>query len=239
MISIAVCEDEVFLGSQMEMLLYRFAEESGVSVETEVFVSAEQCLRYIKEEKNIDLLFLDIELGKMSGIELASVIRNELHNDDMQIVYVSSKKSYAMELFESHPLNFLVKPLDEEKFLRIFQKAVTLIDQSEKIFCYKKGHAQHKIFLSEILYFEANNREITIHMCDETEVFYGALKNIYQELEGKGFFFCHKAFLVQYDKVKVFETNQLKMQNGDVLPISQGKRRMVKEIQLKREARYL
>ncbi len=153
--------------------------------------------------------------------------------------YVSSKKSYAMELFESHPLNFLVKPLDEEKFLRIFQKAVTLIDQSEKIFCYKKGHAQHKIFLSEILYFEANNREITIHMCDETEVFYGALKNIYQELEGKGFFFCHKAFLVQYDKVKVFETNQLKMQNGDVLPISQGKRRMVKEIQLKREARYL
>lgn len=57
MISIAVCEDEVFLGSQMEMLLYRFAEESGVSIETEVFVSAEQCLRYIKEEKILIFCF--------------------------------------------------------------------------------------------------------------------------------------------------------------------------------------
>ena len=46
----------------------------------------------------------------MSGIELAERIRNELHNDYMQIVYVSSKQSYAMELFESHPLHFLVKP---------------------------------------------------------------------------------------------------------------------------------
>ena len=61
-------------------MLYRQAETEGVEIQTEVFTSAENCLKYLKEECMVDLLFLDIELGKMSGIELAERIRNELHN---------------------------------------------------------------------------------------------------------------------------------------------------------------
>ena len=104
MINIAVCEDDVFLGGQIETMLYRQAEAAGVVIETEVLTSAEHCLKYIREEGMVDLLLLDIELGKMNGIELAAIIRNELHNDYMQIVYVSSKQSYAMELFESRQI---------------------------------------------------------------------------------------------------------------------------------------
>lgn len=239
MISIAICEDDVFLVGQMETMLYRQAESEGVAIQTEVFTSAEKCLKYIREECMVDLLFLDIELGKMSGIELAERIRNELHNDYMQIVYVSSKQSYAMELFESHPLHFLVKPLDEGKLKRVFHKAVKLIDKSEETFQYKKGYSHKKVFLSEIIYFEASNREIIMHTNTENEIFYGTLKNIYQKLQKQGFFFCHKSFLVHYDKVKIFETNQLIMQNGDIIPISQGQRKMVKELQLERELRDL
>lgn len=237
--NIAVCEDDLFLGGQIETMLYGLAASEGVRIQTEVFASAEKCLKYIREENMVDLLFLDIELGRMSGIELAEIIRNELHNDYMQIVYVSSKQSYAMELFESHPLHFLVKPLDEEKLAKVFRKAVKLIGKSEETFQYKKGHAHKKVFLSEIVYFEANNREIVMHTDTQTEVFYGSLKNIYPELQKHGFFFCHKSFLVHYQKVKIFETNQLVMRNGDIIPISQGQRKAVKELQLERERRYL
>lgn len=239
MINIAVCEDDIFLGGQIEMMLHRQAAAEGVAIETEVFSSAEQCLKYIKEERMVELLFLDIELGAMSGIELAERIRNELHNDYMQIVYVSSKQSYAMELFESHPLHFLVKPLEEERLAKVFQKAVRLIDKSEETFQYQKGHAYKKVFLSEIIYFESNNREIIMHTDTENETFYGTLKRIYPEVQKHGFFFCHKSFLVHYEKVKIFETNQLVMQNGDVVPVSQGQRKAVKELQLERELRDL
>ncbi|WP_251387426.1 LytR/AlgR family response regulator transcription factor [Mediterraneibacter agrestimuris] len=239
MINIAVCEDDVFLGGQIETMLYRQAEAAGVVIETEVLTSAEQCLKYIREEGMVDLLLLDIELGKMNGIELAAIIRNELHNDYMQIVYVSSKQSYAMELFESRPLHFLVKPLDEEKLAKVFRKAVKLIDNSEETFCYKKGYTYKKVFLSEIIYFEANNREVIMHTVSGTDTFYGTLKSIYPELQKHGFFFCHKSFLVHYDKVKIFETTQLIMHNEDVISISQGQRKAVKELQLEREMRYL
>lgn len=239
MINIAVCEDDIFLGGQIETALCRHAEAEGVAIQTEVMTSAEQCLRYIRESNMVDLLFLDIELGAMSGIELAEIIRNELHNDYMQIVYVSSKQSYAMELFESHPLHFLVKPLDEKKLIKVFRKAIKLINKSEETFQYKKGHAHKKVFLSEILYLEASNREIIMHMNMGTEIFYGTLKSVYPELQKYGFFFCHKSYLISYEKVKIFETNQLIMQNGDMIPISQGQRKAVKELQLERELRYL
>lgn len=144
-----------------------------------------------------------------------------------------------MELFESHPLHFLVKPLDEEKLTRVFRKAVKLIDKSEETFQYKKGHSHKKVLLSEIIYFEASNREIIMHTNTENEIFYGTLKNIYPKLQKQGFFFCHKSFLVHYDKVKIFETNQLVMQNGDMIPISQSQRKAVKELQLERELRDL
>ena len=197
MINIAVCEDDVFLGGQIETMLYRQAETEGVEIQTEVFTSAENCLKYLKEECMVDLLFLDIELGKMSGIELAERIRNELHNDYRQI------------------------------------------DKSEETFQYKKGHSHKKVLLSEIIYFEASNREIIMHTNTENEIFYGTLKNIYPKLQKQGFFFCHKSFLVHYDKVKIFETNQLVMQNGDMIPISQSQRKAVKELQLERELRDL
>lgn len=239
MINIAVCEDDVFTGGQIETILYKQAEKKGIVIQTEVFTSAEQCLQYVKDSDLVDLLFLDIELGGMSGIELANLIRNELHNDYMQIVYVSSKQSYAMELFESHPLHFLVKPLNEEKLSRVFAKAVKLIDRSEETFRYKKGHTYNKILLSEILYFEADNRVVILHMRDGKDIFYGTLKRIYPELQKHGFFFCHKSYLVNYDKVKIFETSQLVMQNGDIIPISQAQRKAVKELQLERELRDL
>lgn len=78
-----------------------------------------------------------------------------------------------------------------------------------------------------------------MHMNMGTEIFYGTLKSVYPELQKYGFFFCHKSYLINYEKVKIFETNQLIMQNGDMIPISQGQRKAVKELQLERELRYL
>ena len=239
MLNIAVCEDDVSMGSYIERCLYQQAFKEGLDINIEVMDSFEGCLKYIRETNEVDLLFLDIELGNKNGIQLADFIRNDLCNDYLQIVYVSAKQSYAMELFETHPLNFLVKPIDEKKLADVFRKAARIIGRSEETFCYKIGHAYKKEFLSNILYFEANNREVVMYTNEGRDVFYGTLKKIGGELTKRGFFFCHKSFLVHYKKVKIFEPNQLVMENGSVIPISQARRKEVKEMQLDMELRNL
>lgn len=239
MLYIAICEDEVSIGNRLEKLIRRQAEIENVEIDIEVFVTAEECLNDIKENHSFDLLFLDIELGNMSGIELAESIRNDLCDDYMQIVYISAKESYAMKLFETQPLNFLVKPVKEEKLAKVFQKAVKLLEHKEEVFCYKKGHSQKKELIKDILYFEVRNREIIICSKGGKDTFYGALKNIVDELKKYNFFLCHKSFFIHYEKVKIFEASRLIMENGDVIPISQAQRKAVKEMQLEMEIRNL
>lgn len=210
MLYIAICEDELAIGSRLEELIYKQAEIKNVQIDIEVFLTAEECLAYIKQNHFFDLLFLDIELRNMNGIELADLIRNDLRDDYMQIVYISAKESYAMKLFETQPLNFLVKPISEEKLAKVFSKAIKILDNKEKMFCYKKGHVQKRV-----------------------------LKNIYEELKIYNFFLCHKSFLINYEKVKIFESNRLIMENEDMLPISQAQRKTVKEFQLEMEIRNL
>lgn len=239
MLNIAICDDELSVGSYLEDVILRQTQKTGVETEIEIFSTAEECLKFIKEEHSFDLLFLDIELGKMNGIELASTVREDLENDYMQIVYVSGKESYAMELFETQPLNFLVKPIDEEKVSKVLEKAIKILKKDEKVFCYKKGHKQKKELFKDILYFEVKNREIMICTRNQKDTFYGTMKNLVEELEKSDFFICHKSFLVHYKKVKMFEKNQLIMENGDIIPISRGHRERVKKIQLEWEARDL
>lgn len=239
MIYIAICEDDVSIGNYLEELIRTQAENEKAEINIEVFLTAEECLDYIKENHSFDLLFLDIELGNMSGIELAETIRNDLGDDYMQIVYISAKESYAMKLFETQPLNFLVKPIEKEKLKKVFCKAIKILEQKEEVFCYKKGHSQKKVFIKDILYFEVQNRKIIIYSKNAKDTFYGALKNIAEELKKYHFFLCHKSFLIHYEKVRIFESSRLIMENGDEIFISQAKRQEVKEIQMEMEIRNL
>lgn len=235
MLQVAICEDELQVGMQLEEYLYHQAKVKGIKIDIDVFSSAEECLAYMKTDKIFHLMFLDIELGEMNGIELANWVRCELKNDDMQIVYISAKESYAMELFESHPLNFLVKPIKEEKIEKVLDKTLKILGNESKKFIYKKGVEQRTALLKNILYFEVKNREILICTEENKDIFYGTLKDISEKLRGSNFFLCHRSFLVNYDKVKIFQPTALIMENNDIIPISQSQRKMVKELQLRLE----
>ena len=85
------------------------------------------------EKEQYDIIFLDIMLPQMDGVELGSYIRNVKNDNYTQIVYISSETSYAMELFEVRPLNFLIKPLDEKKIQKVLELFLKLNGGMETI----------------------------------------------------------------------------------------------------------
>ena len=107
MYKIGICDDDRGFGSQMEIYLRKYAEKERVELETEIFTSGEEYLDFLKKESKLDLLFLDIELGeRLNGIQLGRILRAELSNEVTQIVYVSAKEGYAMQLFRTRPMDF-------------------------------------------------------------------------------------------------------------------------------------
>lgn len=226
-INIAVCDDESEICSQVERLLTEILTEKSIEYNIDVYNKGKELCEEMKRTE-YDLVFLDIELPEMNGVDIGRFIREELKNERVQIAYISAKEGYAMELFEYRPINFLVKPLDKEKIERIIRKYLIVTEQDNHIFTYKKGADFYKVPLSKIVYFEGRGRKVAIVTNEGEDEFYDSMDNVYQKVKGHKFLFIHKSTIVNYEYVKKMGYEEVVMIGGKVFSISQSRRKAIR-----------
>lgn len=237
MLSIAICDDDMLVCSSMEMILLKYRKKVLIDFKIEIFSSGESLYEDLKMGNYYDLVFLDIELKKDNGIDIGKKIRDELKLESIQIVYISAYDSYAMDLFRIHTMDFLVKPLEEKRVEDVLDRVINLMNLSGKVFTYKSGRERNKVQIRDILYFKSFKREIQMTTADGTVLFYGVLDRIAEKMQEYQFFSCHKSYLVNYNQVKEFRYEELIMSNGETIPISQGKRKEIRGLQITWEGR--
>ncbi len=231
-IKIVVCDDEVEICALLEMMLIDIFRDKGMSCEVESFYTGESLCKEF-ERRKYDLIFLDIEMDGKSGIDVGRFLRDELGNETVQIVYISAKTEYAMELFEFHPMNFLVKPIERSKIEKLVNKYLIITEQNNKFFGYKKKTDYFKVPLSDILYFESHNRKIHIQMKDREDDFYGSMDDVYKMVKGHCYLFIHKSIIVNYRQIKKIFYEKVVMIDNTVLPISQSRRSAIRKMCMK------
>lgn len=235
MFRIAICDDETIICSEIEQVILNYCRISLDEIEVEVFDSGEELCSYLKKGEKFDLIFLDIELKDMNGVEVGEIIRGDLRNETMQIVYISGKDIYYLQLFEVRPMHFIHKPIEPEKVIRDIKKAMELAGRLNYYFTYKQNHNNYKISVRDILYFEAENRQVKIITSKDKIKFYGSLEEVYQEVDKYHFLYIHKSYVVNYMHITKFGHKEVTLSNGTVLPISQQRRRKIMELQIKFE----
>lgn len=229
MIRIAICDDEIGTCSEIEQMIGAFAKSRAIQTETEVFYSGETLYASLQARERFDLVFLDIQLLRLDGVAVGKQIREQLGDEMISIVYISSKESYAMRLFQVRPLDFLIKPLTQEKITAILEKYIRLHEAVKKEFLYKSGKSICKLYLDEIRYFSCSGKKFEIHTGTDVKTCYGAMKEIWRQVEGRGFWIIHKSYIVNHAFVSVYHYDSVEMTDGEVLPISQKYRRQMKE----------
>ncbi len=229
---IAICDDEQMICSQIEKIILTYFKTTNEKVEVQVFYSGEKLCEFIEKEHSFDLIFLDIELERINGIEVGMKIRKEMDNQTIQIIYISGKDCYDRELFEVRPMHFLPKPLDEGKIIKDVLLAMKLNEKSGGIFTYKKGQETYKIPIKNILYFESIGRQVKIVTTDGEELFYGKLRDVLTEVSTYRFMHIHKSYIVSYAHVITFRYESVIMSNLMQLPISQPRRKAIRELQV-------
>lgn len=229
MLNIAICDDDKIICAQIENIILDYQNSFHKNFDIQVYYSGESLLSELKKNNNIDLIFLDIELFQLSGIDIGTIIRKQFNNHHIQIVYISGHPQYAMELFNSHPLNFLVKPINPLKVIENIELCYQLFYKGKQYFSYKSGFNTKKIPLHEIIYFESNDRKITIFTTDGSDTFYAKLNDVYEELKENKFLFIHKSYLVNFEYIKVLHYDYIVLENDIELPISQKRRKSIRE----------
>lgn len=235
MFRIAICDDEQVICSQIENYILDYAAEYNEKIETQVFYSGEELERFLTCGESFDLIFLDIEMNMKNGIEIGRYIREDMDNQTVQIVYISGKENYYRDLFEIRPMHFLKKPIEAAEIIKDIRLAMKLSSRMGGIFTYKKGHDIHRKEVKSILYFESNNREVKIVTDEGEESFYGKLDEVYEQVAKYHFMYVHKSYIVNYLFVTKFRFEDVTMTNLAVIPISQAKRKSIRELQMKFE----
>lgn len=226
MLRIAVCDDNVVLCSQLENSISEILRNCNIDFNIVIFYTGEKFYETVQKDY-FDVVFLDIELNTVNGIDIADAIRNECGNNTIQIIYISAKQKYVMQLFRTRPIDFLLKPFSYDDVSRVIQECIKIIDFENKVFEFQKGKIIYRIPYKDILYFESDNRIVNIVTFKETHKFYGTLASV-KNSSKYDFVFIHKSFLINYQYIKKIEYEQITMANDKVLPISQSRRKEVR-----------
>ncbi len=228
MYRIALCDDEPEICWLLKGMLESCDGVPELNIKT--FCSGEELCKAVDQGEPFDLFILDIELRHINGVKVGWKLRKELGQTAAQLLYISGKQEYAMQLFDLRPLNFLTKPLGEKKVHECLRQAVYLAERNAPCFEYKHKKILHRVAYRDIRYFESKNKTVLIHTVSGEEIVTGQLSEIMRsDFLPPNMIQVHQSFLVNYDYIERLSYQQLKLDNGVEITISYPYRKEVRD----------
>lgn len=228
---IAICDDDrpivTSLHKRVETLMIKWS----INAKIYDFSDGEDMLYEIESSGIFDIIFLDIEIGKMNGIDLASELRNKYFI--FTLIFISQYDNYYRAAFEVQPFWFLDKPLSDEKLERALKKAVDRGMNKEETFDFSFNKVYYRIFLDDIMYFESDRRQVLVH-CVDNKIYrcYNKLSIIEQEFSNnnRNFIRINRSLFVNQIYIKKYFYEKIIMYNNEELSISALRREKVRDI---------
>ena len=230
MFNIAICDDDLAVCNHVKQILLNYAEKSQLGIDVQVFHSGVSLIKDLKKGNRFNLIYLDIKMKKMNGVDAGLYIRQTLNDYSTEIVFITGTEGYERQLFDVHPLHFISKPIKESVVISDLLLALDRVKNKRVRFNYKKGHEYFNTPLDEIIYFESQGREIIIVTTKGKDKFYGNMTNILKEVPPEQFLLIHRSYLVNISYIDSQNYSEVTMTNGVVLYISSSKRKEIRSI---------
>ena len=223
---IAICDDDKIICEYIKKTIEAYAYKKGFQINIQVFNSGYDMLFEINN--SFDVLFLDIELKDMTGIEIGRKLRVETGHA-MNIIFISAHPEYALDLFKIRPMDFLIKPFNEMDVEKIIDECYSKYHASDEYVTYKSGTDIGRVRYDDILYLSSNLRKVLIHKTDGSIIeIYAKLDDISKKLSEQIFWRIHKSYIVNIRKVELFQYETMKLINGEILTISKPYRQDIR-----------
>ncbi len=222
MLHIAVCDDETIWLEETVNLLKKYLDvHSDISVKIHTFSSGLELLEYTERNHGFDLYILDIVMPGMNGIETGVALRKQ--QEKGMLVYLTTSKEFALDSFETNPYYYLVKPVKEEQFFSVFEKAFRILnDRQGKAISLKTKDGVKRILFDDIVYVELVNRSACYYLKDGQSVKGNQQRISFAEmmlplLQDRRFCRCGASFVVNLYHVKGINKDEVHFLNGKKL----------------------
>ena len=224
---IAICDDE----KNIRELIGNKVTKQHPDAEIIFFQSGEELLLV---DESIDILFLDIQMSGIDGMETARELRKK--DKSVILVFVTAVEEYVFQAFDVGAFNYIVKPIDDGKFSDVLHRAVdewssqniNEKEPEERYVLINNSGVHTKVILDEIVYAEVFNRKVVIHKLDGEIEYYGKMSDL-ESLAGDSFFRPHRAYLINFKYVEKYDATTIYLERGTVLMAKQNYPEFVKK----------
>ncbi len=211
---IAVCDDESKI---LEEITF-FIEKAFPSARIKSYSDGTSFIS--SGEERPDVLLADIDMPGMSGMDLAATLASE--NAQTLVVFVTAHDELVYDSFKYHPFAFVRKKFLEEELRSVLSDCEKEIENQNKRFTFQNASTLVNLAQNEILYFEGQANYLAIHTTGSQYRMRSTMSAVEEELKNNGFLRIHKGFLVNLEHIRILKTEELELDNGEVLPIGKS-----------------
>ena len=217
MIRIAIVDDEKVIREHIKKLI----EKKQTDCEIDTYGTGEDLL---KADSVYDIIFLDIQMDGMNGIDTARALRQKA--DNTVLIFITGVKEYVFDAFDVAAFHYLIKPIEELKFYEVYDRAVLEVGK-------RKQQANGQLFVktrnrnatfnqSDILYIESRAKKVEIHTKSDIVETYAAIGELEKQLVGS-FYRCHRGYLVNMAFITEYGYDSITLHNGETIILSKDK----------------
>lgn len=214
---IAICDDEKEICSRLKKLVL----DQRADCEVFLFDSGKELL---KSRQRFAIILMDIQMEGMSGIETARALR--MKDENAVLIFVTALKEYVFEAFDVSAFHYLLKPIAEDKFRRVFESACREAERrgqeaEEQIF-FRTRARSFTLQKQDILYVESRGRKVDIHTAKDCITVYATMNGLEEQL-GRDFYRCHRGYLVNLGHVTGYEPDKIFLGSGETVFMARDK----------------
>ena len=216
MIYIAICDDEKHMSAHIRSFVSDFFRKKNQETSLRMFSSGEELLSY---NGQIDILFLDIQMKDMDGMETARKLRAGRFRG--VLIFITVLKEMVFQSFEVQAYDYLVKPVDKKQFEKTMERLYASMQNArEDSLLVQKGYEGRIIPKDEIVFCEVIDRKIYLNLASGDVVdYYERIENLEAKLD-KHFYRCHRSYLINLKHLKGYKNGTACMDNGKKIPVS-------------------
>ncbi len=216
-----IIEDEPDAAATMQELIARYLAEHGVEARVDWMRSA---FDFIEFKQRWDLVFMDIGLPGISGMEAAQLLRK--HDSETLLIFVTDLAQYAVKGYEVDALDFVVKPVNYQSLSMRLDRAFRILGQRSTENIYLATRYGARVFpAAALVYAEVRGHNLEYHLEDEVIVVRGTMSRLEAEMDAAHFIRISNSCLVNADRIRSIKGSIVRMTTGDELTISRTKKK--------------
>ncbi|MBO3446192.1 LytTR family DNA-binding domain-containing protein [Clostridium sp. CCUG 7971] len=216
MLKIAICDDEINILNKTKSIVEDYLQSKA---QIHTYLSGEEL---IKDYINFDIVFLDIDMKGINGIETAKRIREK--DKLVKIIYVTNYTDYTSSAFSVHAFGYIVKPVCEKDIHHQLEEALSYMhEEVSEVLEFNTTEGIVRIDIKDIYYFEYKLRKVIMKCRDYSYIIKDKISEIGSNMEKYSFMMPHKSFSINLYNVKSVKGYDIHMMDGSIIPLSQKK----------------